>query len=102
MNDFTGVRDRVGEAVQPEEIYDMFLEKLKNCLSKEVLDKSISDSFTVKKSVMKRGKTELSGFFNGQNNLHNSMKAKKQCTEKLVNVDSKTNSNDNFSFQFSF
>ena len=80
----------------------MFLDKLKDCLTPELLAKSISDSLTIKKSVMKRGKSELSGFFGGQNNLHSTAKMKKLCPEKLTDKDNSPKNNDGFSFQFSF
>ena len=66
-----GVRDRIGEAVQPEEIYEIFLSKLGNILPKNVLEKAVSDSFVVKKGMMKRGNGALSGFFNGGRNNNN-------------------------------
>lgn len=51
---------------------------------------------------MKRGKSELSGFFGGQNNPHNTAKMRKLCTDKMIDKDINQKKNDNFSFQFSF
>ena len=85
------------------------LQKLKNILPKKILDKSITESFITKKSLMKKGKSIMSGFFNG--NETNSGKSKKRkkndsriCEhnhdvhEAILPVES----SDEFSFKFSF
>ena len=111
-----GVRDRIGEAVQPEEIYDLFLSKLEKVLSKEVIQKSILESFVTKKSMMKKGKNLFSGFCNGNNTIPNSKKKRKklndilndnemdnknECEEKTESISSEQE-NGNFLFGFSF
>jgi hypothetical protein len=98
----SGVRDRIGEAIQPEEIYDLFLKKLEDVLPKTTLDKAIYDSFVTKKSVMKRGNSELSGFFNGSNQLDSIAMKKKQKTSTTCDENVKIKCADEFSFQFSF
>jgi hypothetical protein len=98
----SGVRDRIGEAIQPEEIYDLFLQKLEDVLPKTTLDKAIYDSFATKKSVMKRGNSELSGFFNGSNQLNSIATKKKQKTSTTCDENVKVKFADEFSFQFSF
>jgi hypothetical protein len=98
----SGVRDRIGEAIQPEEIYDLFLKKLEDVLPKTTLDKAIFDSYATKKSVMKRGKSELSGFFNDSNQLDFTATKKKQKTSTASEQKLKIKCADEFSFQFSF
>lgn len=74
-------------------------------LPKAAIDKAVSDSFGTKKSVMKRGKSELSGFFNGSNQLDSVSTKKKQKLGTSTTFDDeklKLNSADEFSFQFSF
>ena len=96
------MRDRIGEAIQPEEIYDLFIKKLEEVLPKETLDKAINDSFATKKSVMKRGKSELSGFFNGSNQPNSIAAKKKQKISISSDEKIQIKSTDEFSFQFSF
>lgn len=99
-----GVRDRIGEAVQPEEIYEIFIKKLQDVLSKNVLDKAILDSFSSKKSVMKRGKRELSGFFNSTDHTESngSKKRMKNVPDLLNDLKTEDQKTDFFSFGFSF
>jgi hypothetical protein len=102
---YVGVRDRVDEAVQPEQIYQLFIESLEKTLSKTALDKAISDSFVIKSGVMKRGNNVSSAFLGSEKNLHR----KKRKTNDLM-IDDKNNAetvketklNDGFSFEFSF
>jgi hypothetical protein len=102
---FIGVRDRIGEAVQPEEIYQIFVEKLETVLPKTVLDKAVLESFSKKKSVMKRKQNELSGFFNGTHNNSNKEKNQGQRKSKAQDIESLDIDNTpspQFSFGFSF
>ena len=102
------MRDRKGEAVQPEEIYTIFLNKLENVLPKKILDEAVLDSFNVKKGMMKRGKNTFSGFFNGNNSKKKTKKNALLADENefLENKDlphkSVLNENENFSFGFAF
>ena len=99
-----GVRDRIGEAVQPEEIYQIFIEKLETVLSKAVLEKAILESFSKKKSVMKRKKSELSGFFNNEKNRGHRKHQSCQAVEELDIVSNNVipAPSPQFSFGFSF
>jgi hypothetical protein len=102
---FKGVRDRIGEAVQPEEIYQIFIEKLETVLPKNVLEKAVLESFSKKKSVMKRKQNELSGFFNGTNNSSNKEKnqgQRKSKVQDIANSDIDNAPSPQFSFGFSF
>jgi uncharacterized protein YjcR len=104
---YPGVRDRVDEAVQPEHIYQLFIESLEKTLSKTALDKAISDSFLIKSGVMKRGNNASSAFSGSEKNL-NKKKRKKNDIEEKDNKESVITSinepklNDGFSFEFLF
>lgn len=55
----SGVRDRPGEAVQPQTLYDCFVKNLKTLLTDEDLDKYMKESFTsgsyeAEKSIVER------------------------------------------------
>ena len=107
----SGVRDRIGEAVQPEEIYQIFIEKLETVLTKDVLEKAILESFSKKKSVMKRKKNELSGFFNINHNGSKKGKNQGQNKSRVIRDEEDLDTDRNniipehspqFSFGFSF
>jgi hypothetical protein len=74
-------------------------------LPKTVLDKAVLESFSKKKSVMKRKQSELSGFFNGTHNSSNKEKNQGQRKSKAQDVEFSDIDNapsPPFSFGFSF
>jgi hypothetical protein len=52
----SGVRDRVHEAIQPEELYEEFVRRLPTVLPQECVDKHVKESFTVNNDAAKKRK----------------------------------------------